>query len=59
MKSDMPKSKHVVAHASNQKKGMGDYYGTGILAKIGRQREGVGFESVTPKMLKIPPKNLA
>jgi len=59
MKNALPKSKHVVAHASSQKKGMGDYYGSGILAKIGRQREGIGFESISPKKLKVPPKNLA
>jgi hypothetical protein len=47
------------AHTSNSKKGMGDYYGTGITAKIGRMREGVGFESVSPKKLKTPPKSLA
>lgn len=47
------------AHTSNSKKGMGDYYGTGITAKIGRMREGIGFESISPKKLKTPPKNLA
>jgi hypothetical protein len=47
------------AHTSNSKKGMGDYYGTGLTAKIGRMRDGVGFESISPKKLKTPPKNLA
>ncbi len=55
----MPKSNHVQAHTSKMKKGMGDYYGTGILAKIGTQKEGVGFEALSPKKLKVPPKNLA
>lgn len=59
MKSKMPKSNHVQAHTSKMKKGMGDYYGTGILAKIGTQKEGVGFEALSPKKLKVPPKNLA
>ena len=40
-------------------KGMGDYYGTGITAKIGRMREGTGFEDLTKKQLKTPPKSLA
>ena len=47
------------AHTSDTKKGMGDYYGTGITAKIGKMREGVGFESLTKKQLKTPPKSLA
>jgi hypothetical protein len=47
------------AHTSDSKKGMGDYYGTGITAKIGKMKEGVGFESLTKKQLKTPPKSLA
>lgn len=47
------------AHTSDSKKGMGDYYGTGITAKVGKMKEGVGFESLTKKQLKTPPKSLA
>lgn len=48
------------AHSSNSKKGMGDYYGTGLTPKIGRMRsDSIGMVQVTPKKLKIPPKSLA
>lgn len=47
------------AHTSTSQKGMGDYYGTGIPAKIGRVVEGEGMVEVTPKRLKKPPKSLA
>ena len=47
------------AHASNMKKGMGDYYGTGPRTKMGRMIEGNGVRPVTPKQLKKPPKSLA
>lgn len=47
------------AHTSNSKKGMGDYYGTGIPNKIGKIRDGMGVPEVTPKKLKKPPKSLA
>jgi hypothetical protein len=40
-------------------KGMGDYYGTGITAKIGSMNEGTGFEFLSKKQLKTPPKSLA
>ncbi|SRR5260221_4471934 len=58
------------AHTSNSKKGqgdwhvnhssmgMGDYYGTGIRAKLGRMREGVGMQKVTEKQLKTPPRSV-
>lgn len=47
------------AHTPNTKRGLGDYYGTGIRAKLGRMREGMGMQEITPKKLKVPPKNLA
>lgn len=40
-------------------KGMGDYYGTGFTAKIGTMREGPGFEKLSKRQLKTPPKSLA
>lgn len=46
-------------HVSNTSMGMGDYYGTGIRAKIGRIREGMGMQEITPKKMKTPPKSLA
>lgn len=48
------------AHTANTKYGMGDNYGTGIKAKIGRMRESsMGMMSIPPKKIKTPPKNLA
>jgi hypothetical protein len=47
------------AHTPNTKYGMGDYYGTGVRQKIGRVREGMGMQPLTPKKLKTPPKSLA
>lgn len=48
------------AHTSNSKYGMGDNYGTGIKAKLGKMRDdSMGLNAVTPKRLKTPPKNLA
>ena len=55
----IPKTKHVEWHTSKNKMGLGDYYGTGITAKIGRMRQGTGFEDLSPKKLKTPPKTLA
>jgi hypothetical protein len=47
------------AHTSNSKFGMGDHYGTGIRAKLGRMREdSLGMMNVTPKKLKKPPKSV-
>ena len=47
------------AHTSNTKKGMGDYYGTGVKAPVGRMRDGMGMIPVTKKGLGKPPKSLA
>lgn len=46
-------------HANNTSLGMGDYYGTGIKAKVGKMREGTGQIQSTPKQLKTPPRSLA
>lgn len=68
----MPVRTNKQSHSSNAKKGsgdwhvnhssmgMGDYYGTGIKAKLGRMREdSMGMIEITPKKLKTPPKSLA
>lgn len=52
-------NKYKQAHTDNTKYGMGNYYGTGIRAKIGRMREGVGMQEITPKELKTPPRSVA
>jgi len=46
-------------HVSNTSMGMGDYYGTGIRAKIGRMRDGMGMQEISPKQMGTPPKSLA
>lgn len=55
----IPKTKHFESHTSQYKMGMGDYYGTGLTAKIGRMRDGMGFEELSKKKLKTPPKSVA
>lgn len=48
------------SHTANSPKGMGDYYGTGIRAPLGKMRDdSMGMIQVTPKKLKKPPKSLA
>ena len=48
------------AHVQNTKYGMGDHYGQGLKAKVGKMRDGtVGFVPLTKKGLKTPPKSLA
>ena len=47
------------AHVSPTKKGMGDYYGTGIKNNVGRSRDVMGLNPISPKKLKTPPKSLA
>lgn len=52
--------KNRFAHVQNTKYGMGDNYGTGIKAKLGRMRDdSMGMIAMTPKKLKKPPKSLA
>lgn len=47
-------------HVNHSSMGMGDYYGTGIRAKLGRVREdSMGMNAATPKKLSVPPRNLA
>ena len=49
------------AHTAPTKHGMGDYYGTGVTAKIGRMRDGTMLPGnpVKKSKLKIPPKATA
>lgn len=52
--------KNRFAHTANTKYGMGDNYGTGIKAKLGKMRDGsVGMIALSPKKMKTPPKSLA
>ena len=47
------------AHTPKSPKGLGDYYGTGFVAKIGKQIRGVGIDQLDKSKLKKPPKQLA
>lgn len=56
----MKKSKiHNENHVSRTKFGMGDNYGSGIRAKIGRERENLVMNSLPKNKLGKPPKSLA
>lgn len=46
-------------HVNHSSMGMGDYYGTGIKAKLGKVVEGMGMKTITPKKLKTPPTSVA
>ncbi len=46
------------AHTANTKYGMGDNYGTGIKAKLGKMREGTGMATLNRKQLGTPPKSV-
>ena len=45
-------------HVSQTGMGMGDYYGTGIKAKIGKLVDGHGINPPADPALKKPPKKL-
>lgn len=56
------KSKRVsrnIAHTPKSPKGLGDFYGSGIRAKLGKMRDGMGMMEIPPKKLRKPPKTLA
>jgi hypothetical protein len=54
------RGKTYEAHTEPTKYGMGDYYGTGSRAKIGKIRDSSspGFIPVSAKKLKIPPRSV-
>lgn len=54
-----PYKKNKQAHVANTKYGMGDHYGQGIKAKVGRMREGMGMVQLSKKQMGTPPKSLA
>jgi hypothetical protein len=47
------------AHTSRSKTGMGDYYGTGIKAKVGKNISSTMGNPVSDAKIKNPPKSLA
>ncbi len=46
------------SHTENTKYGMGDNYGTGVRAKLGRMRDGVGQATLSKKQIGTPPKSV-
>jgi hypothetical protein len=45
-------------HVSHTSMGMGDYYGTGVKAKIGKVIEGQGMKPLSKKQMGTPPKSV-
>lgn len=52
------KKPYKFAHTPGNSQGIGDYYGTGIVAKLGRIRNNPVEMSHVPKNLKKPPRSL-
>ena len=46
------------SHVSHTSMGMGDYYGTGIRAKMGTVIEGNGIKPLSKKKIGTPPKGV-
>ena len=47
------------AHTANTKYGMGDNYGTGIRAKLGKVRDDtIGMVKLSKKQIKTPPRSV-
>jgi hypothetical protein len=51
--------KGAAAHTPKSSQGIGDYYGTGIVAKLGRIRQNFVVHEQYAKDLKKPPRSLA
>jgi hypothetical protein len=45
-------------HVSHTSMGMGDYYGTGIKAKLGKVLEGAGSKPLTKNQMGTPPRSV-
>lgn len=58
---DFPKKskRNRFAHTANTPYGMGDSYGTGVRAKLGTMRSGLGMVTMSDKKLGKPPKSTA
>ncbi len=53
------KNKNPNAHVADAKYGTGDFYGSGIKAKVGKIRDSYMNRPTTSKELKKPPRSLA
>jgi hypothetical protein len=49
----------AATHTPKSSKGLGDYYGTGVVAKLGRVRDNAVINEQYSKNLKKPPNSLA
>ena len=61
MKKATPKTNRNIVHTPKSPKGLGDYYGTGFVAKLGKMRDdSMGMQALTRTQLKKnPPRSLA
>lgn len=60
MAKNQGKKGPVLAHTPRSPKGMGDFYGTGIRAPMGKSiTDSMIVAPMSPKKLKKPPKSLA
>ena len=53
------KSGRKAAHTPKKQLGMGDYYGSGVRAKVGKVRDVFGVDKPTSKKTGKPPRSLA
>lgn len=50
----------TASHTAKTQKGLGDYYGTGFVAKLGRMRDdSMGMQALSESQMKKPPRSLA
>lgn len=60
MKRANPKTNRNQTHTPKSPKGLGDFYGTGIVAKIGRVRDDtMGMHEIPAQKMKTHPKSIA
>lgn len=59
MKKQKARTSRDQAHTPKSPKGMGDYQGKAIRNPVGRVRDSMIVNTITPKKLKTPPKSLA
>jgi hypothetical protein len=59
MKKLKPLKKHVEAHSSSAKLGMGDFYGSGVKNPVGKIRDVFTVNQPSMKKMGKPPKSLA
>lgn len=48
-----------LAHTANTRKGMGDFYGSGVKNPVGKVRDVMGLKPMSKKSVKTPPRSLA